>query len=86
MDLISLKEVLSEGLIACITWIPTALQLADALTKNMDTTQICDAAKYGIFVTKADETAHPTTEKLTDTQHRLKAMLALLGHALDVYG
>ena len=45
MDLISLKEVLSEGLIACITWIPTALQLADALTKNMNTTQLCDAAE-----------------------------------------
>ena len=86
MDLISLKEVLSEGLIACITWIPTALQLADALTKNMDTSQLCDAAEYGIFVTKADETAHPTTDKLTETQHRLKAMLCLIGDQLDVYG
>ena len=86
MDLISLKEVLSEGLIACITWIPTALQIADALTKNMDTSQLCDAAEYGIFVTKADETAHPTTHKLTETQHRLKAMLCLIGDQLDVYG
>ena len=57
-----------------------------AVSKNMDTTQLCDAAEYGIFVTKADETAHPTTDKLTETQHRLKAMLCLIGDQLDVYG
>jgi hypothetical protein len=56
IDLTALKEMIASKDLNDVTWIPTEIQLADALTKVMDSQALVQAIKAGIFPTMTKTT------------------------------
>ena len=85
LDLLSIKENI-EQLGLKITWIDTKLQIADSLTKRMDTMNMMTVLMKGIYE-RICELGYPACEKLTSAQHYLITMLSLAPpDTFDVYG
>ena len=85
LDLLSIKENI-EQLGLKITWIDTKLQVADPLTKRMDTMNMMTVLMKGIYE-RICELGYPACEKLTSAQHYLITMLSLAPpDTFDVYG
>merc|ERR1712078_715975 len=84
LDLLSIKENI-EQLGLKITWIDTKLQIADPLTKRMDTMNMMTVLMKGIYE-RLCELGYPACEKLTSAQHCLITMLSLAPpDTFDVY-
>ena len=85
LDLLSIKENI-EQLGLQITWIDTKLQIADPLTKRMDTMSMMIVLMKGIYV-RICEFGYTAGEKLTSAQHHLLMRDSLAPpDAFDIYG
>ena len=87
LDLLALKENLESGAINSLRWLDTHIQVADPLTKHMDTTKMMQTFASGTFPHVLAESEAPprSIEKLSDNQ---RTLLAFCMHRLlpDVYG
>ena len=78
LDLLSMKENLEHGILNSLTWLDTKIQVADALTKHMDTQSMMQCFTDGVYpfyLENVDDRA--TYTKFTDAQKRLRDYIHL---------
>ena len=87
LDLKSMKENLDERTIDSFAWLDTRIQVADALTKHMDVTNMMQYFREGNYPYWHDDTkdSQYRNEKYTPKQEELRGLLAL-GQINNIYG
>ena len=87
LDLKSMKENLDDRTIENFGWLDTRIQVADALTKHMDVTNMMQYFRDGLYPYWHDDTndTQYRSEKYTTKQEELRGLLAR-GELPSVYG